>query len=287
MALVFDISDSNQIFNWSDTIDIEQAFSNAYIRLYKCDLLASLLSGNDKLQMSDFRKINRLSVEEEVTLKLMNLTDDQIIKIRNDSIQCENFRLLPLGISRNMPSPIMTYKYGEETLTSVFLYSDTDDYNKESEIININRTNATIFNLIENIITFYLSEHYNIPISTDATNICMNRSVTISDCKFILYYYYYLLYTLSSYLSKNSIMQIFEYRINNSDNGHAIIPGKEVIEKILNMIYETDRLEISRDREVELIIDIYNSCNLLSDIIDEYELSLFDYEVEGSDQNND
>jgi hypothetical protein len=82
-------------------------------------------------------------------------------------------------------------------------------------------------------------------------------------------------------------MQIFEYRINNSDNGHAIVPGKEVIEKILNMIYETDRLEISRDREVELIIDIYNSCNLLSDIIDEYELSLFDYEVEGSDQNND
>ena len=287
MALVFDISESNQIFNWSDTINIENVFSAAYGRLYECDLLAKLLSGNNEVQMKDFRSINQLSVEEETTLRLMNLTDEEINKILRDSIQYKNFRLLPLGIPRNMSSPIITYKYGDETLTSIFLYSDTDECDKDSVAININKSNATIFNLIENIIIYYLSDHYNIPISTDSINICMPRSVTISDCKFILYYYYYLLYALTEYLSKNSIMQIFEYRINNSDSGHAIIPGKEVIEKILNIIYENESLDLSRKKVVELMIDIYNSCNLLSDVIDEYELSLFDFDPEGGEQNND
>ena len=287
MALVFDISESNQIFNWSDTINIEKAFSDAYTRIYNCDLLAELLSGSNELQMRDFRSINQLSVEEEATLRLMNLSDEDIKKILKDSIQCKNFRLLPLGIPKNLPSPIITYKYGDETLTSIFLYSDTDEYNEESEVININKSNVTVINLIENIITSYLSEHYNIPISSDAANICMSRSITISDCKFILYYYYYLLYSLSTHISRNSIMQIFEYRINNSDNGHAIIPGKEVIEKILDTVYETKRLDLGREKILELMIDIYNSCNLLSDIIEEYELSLFDFDVEGSEQHND
>jgi hypothetical protein len=285
MALVFDISESNQIFNWSDTINIENAFSSAYRRLYDCDLLAELLVDNSNVQMRDFRSINQFSVEEEVTLRLMNLSDQDIDKILKDSIQYKNFRLLPLGIPKSMPSPIISYKYGDETLTSIFLYSDTDESEKESKTININKSKATVFNLIENILTSYLSEHYNIPISTDALNICMSRSITISDCKFILYYYYYLLHVLSTHLGKSTILQIFEYRINNSENGHAIIPGKEVIEKILNTVYENDRFDLSKDKEVELMIDIYNSCNLLSDVIDEYELSLFEFE--GSGKQND
>lgn len=270
--VAFSLTDEKQTFDWSDTIYIEDIMKNIYDNSKCYTPVYQLLSGDVDVVMSSFRKISQLSDEEEVTLKVMNLSDEEINTIRSNVLQFRNVRLLPLGVIKNVPSPIISYKYKDQTLTSVFIYSDSDGGDIESERINIIRRTVSVFNLIEDMISTQLSEDFKIPIPKDSTTVYLKKYTNISDAKFIFVYYYYLFMILVKFLSRNSILDIIKTRIENPENGDDfIIPDQDILTEILDMVYESSFENLSRNKKISMVHKIYVSCEAYSTIIDNYD----------------
>lgn len=289
MAIIYDSEPvDTQIFNWSDTIDIEGIFKDINDYLKRNNQMLRLLSGDTNMSISSFGKVSQLTEEEELYLRLLNIKSEDIKKITENGIQNNNIRSFPLGIVKNFPSGILSYNYKNSLFTSVFVYSDSDEeYNKDSEKINNTKRDVTVFNLIEDMISLYLRQCEKIPNSIGTSNICLSRTITISDCKFILYYYYYLFNTLIKYLPRSVIMMILKYRIDNMDNDKKIIPGYDILEKIIDICYDNIDLNDydSRSKVLDILQEIYFSCIKISDDLDEYEMSML-YDLGGSEEND-
>lgn len=268
MAIAYNNMDVKQIFNWSDTIDIDNMFRIVLDKMKHYNPLFRLLSGDTDVSMTYFRRISKLSDEEIVTLKLMNFNDEEIKNICTNAIEFDNVRSLPLGIVKNTPSPIISYNRTNYILTSVFLYSDLDDDNPESEKINDARRCASVFNLVESMLTTYLLSEYKIPVDRATSTIYMGNTFTISDSKFILKYYYTLFSIIINYISRETILSIINSRIINPDTEDYILPGYDSIEKILDLAYDND---ISTNNQIDMMQRIYNECNIIVNEMDNLE----------------
>ena len=133
----------------------------------------------------------------------------------------------------------------------------------------------------------YLLFEKNVPLVTGTSNICLSRSITASDCKFILYYYSCLFMTLVKYLPESVILKILEYRIKE-DSDTMIIPGYDVLKNLLDEIYNSISLDDMNDRPriMNLLQSIYYSCIATYDAIDEFEMSILCGDIEEGPRND-